>query len=443
MKVELAGHYGPKRLIQAVVPTIIMMVVMSVYSIVDGLFVSRYVGAVAFAAVNFIMPVLMFMGATGTMIGTGGSALVSKTMGEGCRREAQAIFSMLIKVLIALGLLSMMVLLMFLPVICRFLGADEAMMDDCVTYGRLCALGAVPVMLQMAFQSFYMTAEKPQLGTIMSIVSGLTNIGLDALFIACFGWGIKGAAIATGVAAAVGGFFPLIYFVSKRNTSALRFINVGVRWKHVRQTCFNGLSEFVSAITMSVVSMCYNAQLMRFIGSDGVAAYGVIMYISYVYAAIFMGYNLAVEPIIGFNYGARNHVEMRSLVKKSFLIIGVTGLLMTLFAEVTSGFASRMFVGYDAALLTLTTRAVRIYMLCFLICGISMFISALFTALNNGLISAIAALFRSLICELVCVFLLPALFGADGIWYSVDVAEVLALVLCIFLFCRFRGRYGY
>lgn len=442
MDITLSGHYGYRRILRSVLPSIGMVLVTSVYSIVDGFFVSNFAGKSGFAAVNLMMPAIMLLGSLGLMVGSGGGALVAKVKGEGYPEKANRIFTMLVHFCLQVGIVMGLLFALFAPTVARWLGADAGMMHECVVYGRLCMIGLPGFVLQMAFQSFYMAAERPQLGTLMSVVSGVINILLDALLVWGFRWGVAGAAVATSVAQLVGGLYPMLYFSSRHpgRGSLVLMPKVRVLWPYIGKACSNGLSEYVGNIAMNIVGICYNLQLMRFLGQDGVAAYGVVMYIAFVYAAIFIGYNIAITPIIGYHYGARNLTEQRSLFRKSLLIILLTGLAMTLAAEVLSGPMSRLFVGYDAALTALTAKAIRIYMLCFLICGISMFVSALFTALQNGVVSAVASFARSLVFELVCVWLLPALVGIDGIWWAVNVAEVLTLVLCIFLVRRYAGQ---
>ena len=298
--------------------------------------------------------------------------------------------------------------------------------------------------LQMAFQSFFMTAEKPSLGTKLSIASGVTNVILDYLFVALCGWGLTGAAIATMLAQMVGGLYPLYYFTSRRaNKSSLKFVTSRIEWCHIIKSCTNGLSEYVGNISLSIVSMCYNIQLMKLIGENGVAAYGILMYIGFIFGAIFIGYNIAVAPVIGYNYGADNKKELNSLLRKSLIILSITGLLLTGISELLSTLIAKAFVSYDPILEALTIRAIRIYMISFTLCGINMFVSAWFTALNNGIVSAVAAFTRTLIFELGCVFILPLFFGLDGVWMSVDVADFMALILSVILLKSFKKRYGY
>ena len=365
--------------------------------------------------------------------------MVAKVKGEGYQEKANRIFTMMVHFAAQTGIVMGVLFAMFCPAIARWLGADEAMMEECVIYGRLCMIGLPGFVLQMAFQSFYMAAERPQLGTMMSVLSGIINILFDALFVWGLGWGVAGAAIATILAQIVGGFYPMVYFTWRRlNRGSLELHHrTRVVWPYIGRACTNGMSEYVGNIALSIVSICYNLQLMRHLGEDGVAAYGIVMYIAFIYAAVFIGYNIAITPIIGYHYGARDTGEQRSLFRKSTVIIGVLGVAMTLTAELASSSLARAFVGFDADLTALTTRAIRIYMLSFLICGWSMFVSALFTALQNGVISAVAAFARSLVFELSCVWLLPVVVGIDGIWMAVDVAEVLTLILCVLLVLRY------
>ncbi len=442
MEISLSGHYGYRRIAKSVLPSIGMVLITSIYSIVDGFFVSNFAGKSGFAAINLMLPALMMMGSLGLMVGSGGGALVAKVKGEGYPEKANRIFTMLVHFSLLLGLVTGVLFAVFAPAVSRWLGADEGMMQECVTYGRLCMIGMPGFVLQMAFQSFYMAAERPQLGTLMSVVSGVINILLDALLVWGLDWGVAGAAVATSVAQLAGGFYPLLYFSSRRlNKGSLVLLGrTRYIWPYIGKACTNGLSEYVSNIAMSIVSICYNLQLMRFLGEDGVAAYGVVMYLSFVYAAVFIGYNIAITPVIGYHFGARDLEEQRSLFRKSLVLIGLTGVAMTLTAELFSGPLARLFVGYDASLTALTTKAIRFYMLSYLLCGLNMFVSALFTAMQYGAVSAVASFARSLVFELSCVWVLPLVMGIDGIWWAVNVAEVLTFIFCIFLVRRFAPQ---
>ena len=440
MNIELSGHYGYRRIVKSVLPSIGMVLITSIYSIVDGFFISNFAGKTGFAAVNLTFPVIMMIGSLGLMIGSGGAALVAKIKGEGYPRKADRVFTMLVRFGLALGVVLGVVLAVGAPLVSRWLGADEPMMEECVNYIRLSMIGMPGFVLQCAFQSFYMAAERPQLGTLMTLVAGVTNMVLDALLVWGLGMGVAGAALATSAGCLVGGLFPVFYFASWRHRGTLHIVSTRILWPYVRKACTNGLSEYVSNIAMNIVCICYNLQLMHYLGEDGVDAYGVLMYIGFIFVALFIGYNIGITPIIGYHYGAHDIGEQRSLLRKSLVIIGVTGVAMTLVAELLAEPLARFFVGYDEALTRLTVNAFRVYILAMLICGWNMFVSALFTGLNNGIVSAVAAFARTLVFELACVWLLPAVLGIDGIWLSWFIAEVLALFLCIFLVARYAPQ---
>lgn len=443
MKIALHGHYGYRRLVRSSIPSIVMMLVGSIYSVVDGLFVSNFVGTTAFAALNVIWPAVMIIGALGLMVGTGGTALVSMTKGMGEAERANVLFSMLIRFTILIAVVFMIPLYLLMEPLARVLGAEGEMVHQCVIYGRICTVGLPGFMLQMCFQSFYMTAEKPQLGTLMSIVCAVTNIALDALFIVVFHWGLAGAAAASMTACFVGGFFPLWYFRSRFNNSSLRLVRAPFERKPILKASSNGLSEYVGNISWDVLAICYNLQLLKMMGENGVAAYSVLLYYGYIFAAVFFGYNLTVTPIIGYNYGAEDKAELRSLLRHSiFLLLGL-GSLMTLVSELLAEPAARLFVGYDPELSALTKHAIRLYMISFFIAGVNIFTSSWFTGLNNGKVSAVVSFIRNLVFELGFVFLLPVLIGPDGIWLAVDAADFCCLILSAALILAYRKRYGY
>jgi len=446
MKIELSGHWGYRRLVRSSVPGVAMMIVMSIYSIIDGLFVSNFVGTTAFAGLNLVWPAIAVVGAFGLMTGSGGNALVSMTMGQNDYPRASRIFSVLIRFTLIMSVLLAIPMLVLMKPVVIALGAEGAMIHEAVVYGSICTAGMPVYMIQMTFQSFFMTAERPQMGTVLSVVCGFTNIALDALFILVFGWGVAGAAAASMIACAVGALYPLWWFSSRHNDSKLK-LNLTTRmtgtWRVIRRACTNGMSEYVGNIAFSVVGICYNLQLMRHMGENGVAAYGILMYCGFIFGAVFLGYNFTVSPVVGFNFGARNTAELRSLLRHSTVLTLVAGTCMAVLCEAGAGVLARVFVSYDPTLLAITTRAIRLYMFSLVLCGFNMFVSAWFTALNNGLVSAVAAFARTLVFELGAVFLLPRLLGIDGIWMAVDVAEVLAFLLSVGLLAAFRKRYQY
>jgi len=419
-----------------------MMVFTSVYGVVDGFFVSNFVGKTSFAAVNFIMPFLMILGAVGFMFGTGGSALISKTMGEGNPEKAKRIFSLIIYVSAALGIVIAAAGIVLLRPLASLLGADGEMLENCVRYGRIILLALPAYILQFEFESFFVTAEKPQLGLAFTIAAGVTNMVLDALLVAAFSLGLEGAAAATAISQAVGGIAPLIYF-SRKNSSLLQLTKTRFDGKVLLRTCTNGSSELMSNISMSLVSMLYNVQLMKYADEDGVAAYGVLMYVNMIFLAAFIGYSVGTAPVIGYHYGAQNHAELKSLLGKSTRIISVFAVCMFALAEVLARPLASIFVGYDAGLTELTVRAFSIFSFAFLFAGFSIFGSSFFTALNNGLISAAISFLRTLVFQIAAVLTLPLIFDIDGIWYSIVVAEVVSVIVtAIFIFAK-RKKYGY
>lgn len=440
MNIELAGHYGYRRIVGSVLPSIGMVLITSIYSIVDGFFVANYAGKTGFAAINLTFPAIMMIGSLGLMIGTGGAALVAKIKGEGYPQKANRVFSMLVQFGVALGVVLGVALAIAAPAVARWLGADEPMMEDCILYIRLNMIGMPGFVLQCAFQSFYMAAERPQLGTFMSAVAGVTNIVLDAILVWALGMGVTGAAIATAAGCTIGGLFPVYYFASRHNKGSLRIVPTRIIWPYIGKACTNGLSEYVGSIAMNIVTICYNLQLMHYIGEDGVSAYGVVMYIAFIFAAVFIGYNIGITPIIGYHYGARDISEQRSLFHKTIIIICILGILMTITAELFAGQLAHIFVGYDTELTELTIHGMRLNLMAFLICGTNMFVSALFTGLNNGYVSATASFARTLVFEMICVWLLPSIWGIDGIWVAWPIAEVLALLLCTLLVIRFAPQ---
>lgn len=442
MKTKLAEHYTFAKLLTFTLPSIGMMIVTSIYGVVDGIFVSNIVGSEAFAAVNLIMPFLMILGSLGFMIGTGGSALVSRTMGEGDHQRAREYFSMLIQFVAVTGILISVTGFLFMRPIAGWLGATGTILEDCVVYGRVLMVSLTGYMLQNAFQSFLVVAERPRIGLAISIASGITNLIGDFLFIYVFRLGVFGAAAATALGECVGGMVPLIYFCKKR-TGNLRLCRARMKLRPIGRACFNGSSEMLSNISMSLVNILYNMQLLKLIGPDGVVAYGIIMYIAFIFAATFIGYSIGSAPIIGYNYGAANKKELRNVMAKSYMIIVIAGIAMFLTAELLSKVLAGVFVSYDQGLMDLTVRAIRIFSVSFLFCGLSIFTSNLFTALSNGAVSALISFMRTLVFQVVMIYLLPIFFGLDGIWGAVVAAELLSLLLSLGMLWKYRKKYGY
>lgn len=440
--VRLSDHFTYKKLFKAVLSPILMMVFTSIYGIVDGLFISNVEGDTAFSAVNLIIPVTMAIGAIGFMFGAGGSALVSKTLGEGDKDKAQSIFTAIVIINAAVGFAISVLTFIFVEQIVTLLGATPEMKDYAVKYGRIILIGEIAFMTQNLFQNFFIVAERPHLGFIVTVGAGVTNMILDAVMVAVLRLGVEGAAIATVISQVVGSVIPIIYF-AKKNTSLLRFRKPAFRTDYIFKTVTNGFSEFLSNVSASFVSMVYNKQLMSYKGQDGVTAYGIIMYASFIFAAVFIGYAIGTAPIIGYNYGAKNHDELKNVFKKSMILNFGTGIIMTTLSVVFARLLCSIFVGYNPALLDFSAQAMRIFSIGFIFMGLNIFTSSFFTALNNGPISAIVSAFRTLVCQLVMVFTLPLIWGVDGIWISIVAAEALALCLDIVFLITNRKKYHY
>jgi putative MATE family efflux protein len=425
-EIKLSDHFSYGKLLRFTAPSIGMMIFTSIYVVVDGFFVSNFVGKTSFAAVNFIYPFLMMLGALGFMFGTGGSALVSKTMGERQMEKANGIFSLLVYASAISGTVIAVLGIVFLRPIAALLGAQGEMLDLCVLYGRI-ILAALPgFVLQMEFQNFFITAEKPKLGLYVTVLSGLTNMVLDAVLVIPFG--LVGAALATALSQLVGGVIPLVYF-ARPNSSLLRLGKTSFDGKALTKTCTNGASELMSNISMSLVSMLYNVQLLAYAGEDGISAYGTMMYVNMVFLAVFIGYSIGTSPVVSFHYGAQNHGELKSLLRKSGVIIGISSVAMLVMGYVLARPLSVLFVGYDAVLLDITAHGFYIFAWSFLFAGFAIFFSGFFTALNDGLTSAVISFLRTLVFQIAAVLLLPLIWGIDGIWWSIVVAEAMAVLV--------------
>lgn len=442
MGIQLSDHFTYSRLFRFTLPSIVMLIFSSLYGVVDGFFVSNFVGKEAFTAVNFIMPFLMILGAIGFLFGTGGGALIARTMGEGNPELANRQFSLVVYVSLGIGVILTVLGFWLLRPVAAFLGAEGVLLEDCVRYGRVILLANPAYILQYEFQCLFATAQKPKLGLYVTVASGLTNMVLDALFVAVFPWGLEGAAAATALSQCVGGLLPLLYF-GRKNSSRLRLTRTQWMGRALLKVCGNGSSELLSNISMSLVSMLYNVQLLRYAGQDGVASYGVLMYVMLVFQSIFIGYSIGVAPVVSYQYGAKNSAELRGLRQKSLRVIGAAAVLMFAVALLSAEPLSRIFVGYDAALLDLTLHAFSIYSFSFLFAGFSIFASAFFTALNDGLTSAVISFVRTLVFQVVCVLVFPLIWGVDGIWLAIVGAEMLAVAVSAGFLVIKRKKYGY
>lgn len=441
--IQLSDHFTFGRLLRFCLPSIGMMVFTSIYGVVDGFFVSNFVGKTAFASINLVMPFLMILGGVGFMIGTGGSALVAKHLGEKNEALARRVFSMMIYLTIILGVIVSVLGFIFADKVAVLLGAEADMVESCVLYARTCLVFNTMFMLQNVFQSFLVTAERPKLGLIVIVAAGLTNMGLDALFIAVFRWEVVGAAAATGLSQTVGGLLPLLFFLKKDNGSVLRLVRTRLELRPILKACANGSSELMTNISSSVVSMLYNFQLLELAGQNGVSAYGVLMYVQFIFAAVFIGYSIGTAPITGYNFGAQNHAELKNILKKSVSTMLITGAVMVGLAQVLAAPLAHIFVGYDAELFEMTKHAFQLFSFAFLLSGFNIWCSSFFTALNNGAVSAAVSFLRTLVFQLAAVLILPTVWGLDGVWLSVVFAEVCAFVISVIFLLAKRKKYQY
>ena len=441
-RIQLSDHFGFSRLFRFTFPSIVMMIFTSIYGIVDGFFVSNFAGEAAFVAVNFIIPYPLILGAVGFMFGSGGSALIARTLGEGDRQKANRIFSLIVYTSIISGVVIMIVGLLLLRPVAIFLGASGDLLTDSLRYGNIILLAIPAYILQYAFQCLFITAEKPRLALVVTVAAGVANMVLDALLVGVIPLGIEGAAIATAISQYIGGVVPVIYFLCP-NSSLLRLTGTGPDIRSLIRVCVNGSSELMSNISMPAVSMIYNAQLLLYAGENGVAAYGVLMYVCMIFIAIFIGYSVGIAPVVSYHYGADNKKELKSLLSKSAIIIGAFSVLMFIAGELLGTLFSMLFVGYDTELLEMTSHAFSIFSFSFLFTGYAIFLSGFFTALNDGVTSAIISFMRTLVFQVASVLILPLIFKLDGIWISLIVAELMAVVVSlIFLFVK-KKKYGY
>ncbi|MCD1147497.1 MATE family efflux transporter [Peptoniphilus sp. KCTC 25270] len=441
-EIKLSDSFTYGRLLRFALPSIIMVIFTSIYGVIDGLFVSNFIGETSFAALNFIMPFIMILGGIGFMIGTGGSALVASELGRGNQEKANEYFGMLIVFTLCLGAIVSIVGMALIPQIVDWLGGTEKIASDAIIYGRVTIFFMVPFMLQGVFQSFFVAAEKPKLGLWMTVASGITNVILDFVFIVVFKMGIAGAALATGVGECVGGLLPVLYFL-RPNSSLLQLKKTKMDWKAIWQTLVNGSSELMNSVSASVVGMVFNYQLLRYIGEGGVSAYGVLMYLQFIFVSISLGFSFGTAPVISFHYGANHIEELQSLLKKSLILMLGIGIFLAVFAFLMAEPFSDIFVGYSPELLAMTTRAFRIFSFAFVLFGVNIYISSFFTALNNGRVSAIIAFLRTLVFKMGAVLILPVLFGVEGIWWATGASEIFAFVVSVGFLFLLRKYYRY
>ncbi len=442
MNNKLSQNFSYTKLLLFTLPTICMMIFTSIYTIVDGFFISNYVGKTAFAAVNLIWPALMILASLGFMVGSGGSAIVARLLGEKKQKEANQVFTMMFIFTLILGIITSILGCLATPMVAKLLKASEGMFDTCVLYGRIINAFNFTFMLQYFFQCFFVSASKPKLGFIITVSAGIVNMILDALFIAIFNWGVAGAALATGIGQILGGFLPVIYF-SRKNDSTLQFAKTKLDFNLILDACFNGSSELMSSISSSFVGILYNFQLMKYSGENGIAAYGVLMYTQMIFQAIYLGYTVGTNPIVSYNYGADNHKGLNNILTKSLKIIGISGICMFLLCFLLSEKIAHIFVGYDQTLMEITTNAFKLYAFSFIFSGYNIYASGFFTSLGNGKVSAIISFLRSMLFQLIAIYILPIILGLNGIWWAVTAAEVCAIIISVLFITKLNKHYHY
>lgn len=442
-RIQLSDHFTSGRLLRFTAPSIGMMLFTSIYGVVDGFFVSNYVGKTAFAAVNLIIPYLMIIGGVGAMLGVGGSALVAKTLGEGDGHRASRYFTMMIELMVISSVALAVLGIAILRPVGFLFGATEHMIGDVVTYGTVCLLFSLGMHAQYTMQSYLIVAEQPKLALYIVVAAGVSNMILDFLFMAVLRLGVVGAALATGLSQCVGGILPVLWFASKRNRSSLHFARTKLELRPILHACGNGLSEMLSSVSGSITGILYNWQLMRHAGEDGVAAYGVVMYAAFVFISVFAGYSQGSSPIMGYHFGAQNHPEMKNVLKRSLSLLAGAALILTTAAILLARPISTFFVGYDKKLLDMTSRAFMICATPFLIMWFDIYTSSFFTALNDGPVSAAISFMRALVLPVICILVMPALWKLDGVWYSLVASEVLSVAVSLFFLLGKRKKYGY
>lgn len=443
MKIQLSDHFNYGKLIRFTLPSILMMIFTSIYGMVDGYFISQYVGKTAFASANLIIPYLQILGGVGAMLGTGGSALVAKTLGEGKIQKAREYFTMMVKLMIIAGIFFTIVGIAFLKPMAYVFGATDHMIDDCMVYGVVCLLFNTFLMLQYGFQSYLIVAEKPKFGLVVTIVAGCTNMVLDYVCVKMLNMGIMGAALATGISQCVGSIVPIIWLISKKNTSPLRLVKTRFEMVPIGKACVNGLSEMLSIVSASLTGILYNLQLMKYAGENGVAAYGVVMYGAFIFIGIYAGYSQGSSPIMSYHYGAGNHKEMKNVLKKSLKMLAGTAVVLTVVAIALAGSISYIFVGYDKELLEMTTKAFRICSIPFLVMWFNMYASSFFTALNDGMVSAVISFMRALVLPILCIFTLPLMWQVNGVWMSLVVSEFVGVIVSLAFMIGKKKTYQY
>ena len=439
-EIKLSDHFSCAKLLLFAIPTIGMIMISITYDVVDGYFVSNYIGKTAFSAVNIIYPFQLLLSMVGYMFGSGGSALIAAELGDGNQQNARLYFTAIIKAAAAIGVVLAVAGVLLLRPVAVMIGATPEILEYGLPYGRTLFLFLPIMILGYTFQSILITAEKPKLGLYISLGNLFSNALLDWLFVAVFKWGMVGAAVATGIGACLNGLVPLIYF-ARPNSSPLHFCKGRVQVKPLLKACGNGSSEMVNDMSTSLIFVLYNYQLLRMLGEDGVAAYGVTVFVEGIFAAVFYGLAMQATSIVGYHFGAKNYPELKSLLKNGIILNFISGILMFVLAQVSAPLISRIYVGYDETVYRLSVHAMRMYAFAFLLQGFNEYASAYFTGLNNGLVSGILAFTRTFLIQTVMILVLPLLLGTDGLWLAQAATEVFAAVIAIVFFITRKHEY--
>ena len=431
-----------KFLIKFSLPSIIMMVFLSVYTIVDGVFISKLVGTDALSAVNIVYPVIALLMAISTMIGTGGNAIVSRKLGEGKTEEARKDFSTLVYTVIFLGVTLSILSYLFLKPIIIFLGANAAIYEYCDIYAKIMLIFTPALLLAMMFKILLVTAGQGHLGLILTVLGGVVNMILDYVFISTFNMGIAGAALATGIGYCITGLCGLVYFIFARK-NVLHLVKPHFHADLLKETCINGSSEMVSTLSGSIITLVFNNILMRMAGVDGVAAITVILYLQMLLAAVYMGYAMGISPLLGYNYGKKDEMNLKSIFKISIITISIISGAVLMFGVFKAGSLAALFTHRGTNVYILAESGLRLFSVSFLFSGINIFASSMFTALSNGKVSAIISFVRTLAFQLICLYTLPTFLGINGVWLAIPVAELLSLVVSIYFIRKYRNEYKY
>lgn len=439
--INLKEHFDSRKIIKFTLPTIIMTLFTSIYGIVDGIFVSNIINSNAFASINLIMPFTLILGSIGFMFGTGGSALVSKILGENESKKAKEYFSVLIYSLIIIGVIISIISFIFMKPIATFLGAKDELLEMSMLYGKILMFSLPFLFLQNCFQSFMIVAERPKIGLVISLISGISNMILDYIFIYLFKFGIIGAGGATAISQFIGGIIPLVYF-GRKNTTTLKLVKTKLLIKPIINTCYNGLSEMVSNISYSIVNILFNLQIMKYIGVNGIVAYGIINYVSFIFISVYLGFSTGAIPIISYHYGAKNKDEIKNLLKIGVRILFVVSIILTLIAEIFSKIFASIFVAYDTELLKLSTTAFRLFSVSYLISWFNLYVSSFFTALNDGRTSAVISFSRAFVGQIIMILVLPILFGINGLWLAATFSEIISLFISLIFLIKYKDKYN-